>query len=455
MRFGFLEGSLIKFTVSALVASCVFWASSSYAATEQKCAKQYSLEEHLILEWAALGGDPHAQFALTQCAFPIGTKKLSQSEKIYALKWLSIATCDVVDDDAMHKRNARTRRLKDQGDLSFRRFGGEQKSKKKPPTREKMFREYRSKKVSELKQRNADIAVLVDENDRRKARNALITQFSSMGEIGYLRLAEMASCPHFDATETFAAASWSAAGDTFSGSVFADVSGNSEKRGWNPSKEADRRISALAPEQQMTVAFEKDQLMANRPEDIEALRNRAAIANLRDLATAHVHASETTEPTKSVILAVQYALEALGMIEFTIGPDNDYGPTTVAAVEKLQASHGTNQSKWMDHQEIRDTICKAASETADPISMYYLAIMYSNGWGYPQDYNKARFAIDRAEKAMKIRLDNSEELLEWKQERYPLFVPEIEAEKILINAAWKALPGYLKTDTVDPATLCK
>ena len=42
------------------------------AGEEIKCAAQYTLEEQLILEWAALGGDPHAQYAVAQCAFPDG-----------------------------------------------------------------------------------------------------------------------------------------------------------------------------------------------------------------------------------------------------------------------------------------------------------------------------------------------------------------------------------------------
>ncbi|MEL7487196.1 MAG: hypothetical protein AAGJ87_08275, partial [Pseudomonadota bacterium] len=115
--------------IVAIVAAAAALSASAHAGVEKKCAAQYSFEEQLLLEWAALGGDPHAQFALAQCAFPENVS-LNAEETYYAVKWVTLASCDAAKDDAAMERNARTRRLKENGDISFRRFGGEDKKEK-------------------------------------------------------------------------------------------------------------------------------------------------------------------------------------------------------------------------------------------------------------------------------------------------------------------------------------
>lgn|GEM_PF-6972225 len=423
------------------------------AGEEKKCAKQYSFEEHLILEWAALGGDPHAQFAITQCAFPQGAKKLSASEKTYALQWLTLASCDALDNAETLKRNSLTRRLKSSSDLSFRRFGGEVDGEEMT-SRDKMFQQYRTRKNKELRDRNKAIAKLVSDDDRRVANEALIDRFSRMGDLGLIKLGQLSSCEHFEAPEELKAATWAAAEEVWEDSVLSDVYGKSENKGWAIAKESKKHIASLDPSQQRTMEAEKTRLLKTRLTEISALEERAALADLQNLAAVHAHVGELGAPVQSVTLAVQYALEALNMIEFVNGPDNDYGPSTIDAVKKLQAAYGAQQTRWLSHEQIRDTICKAAVETTDPISLYNVALMHANGWGFKKDLNKAQAAIDKAEKAMKVRLDSVDGLEEWKQEHYPRYVSQIEISKSAIGAAWEALPTREKASDDDGGDLC-
>lgn len=439
-----LHRKISKGVLSGAFFLAAFVCASAQAGEEKKCAKQYSLEEHLILEWAALGGDPHAQFAITQCAFPKGTKKLSDEEKIYAWKWLTLASCETLETKAALERNVRTRRLKEKGDLSFRRFGGHADGEKLS-TREKMFWEYRTRRVSELKTRYETLNGTIDAPLRAKAQDALVEEFSNMGALGLLRLSQLADCPHVSFSRAQKAAAWSAAEEKWDASALAVIAGKSENRGWSLAKESKARHGALNTLEKRTAEFEKDRLIAADAQRVAHLEDRAALADLQNLSTAFVHASEGDTPTKTVTLAVQYALEALDMIEFVNGPDNDYGPTTIEAAQRLQASWGQEETRWLNHEQIRNTVCKAATEAADPISMYHVALMHANGWGFKRDYSKARSAISQAEKAIKVRLDAIDELPEWKQVHYPQYVAEIEAEKILIDAAWEALPEREKS----------
>ena len=425
---------------------------SAQAGEEKKCAKQYSFEEHLLLEWAALGGDPHAQFAITQCAFPNGTKKLSDAEKSYALQWMTLASCDAQDSEQNRDRNVRTRRLKASSNISFRRFGGKMDGEKMT-NRDKMFREFRQRKNRELRDRQKALAKLVSDEDREIANEALVERFSRMGDLGLVKLAQLTECEYFGASDELKAASWAAADELWGDSVLSDVYGKSEQRGWALSKESKKHFAALDVSQQRAAESQKARLLKTRSSEIEALQERAALADLQNLATVHAHVGELGEPVQSVTLAVQYALEALDMIEFINGPDNDYGPSTIDAVKRLQAAYGAPQTRWLSHEQIRDTICKAAVETTDPISLYNVALMHANGWGFKKDLSKAQAAIDKAEKAMKVRLDSIDNLEEWKQEHYPRYVSQIEISKSAIGAAYAAQPVSEQT-TDSAANLC-
>ncbi|MEL7488749.1 MAG: hypothetical protein AAGJ87_16225, partial [Pseudomonadota bacterium] len=250
--------------------------------------------------------------------------------------------------------------------------------------------------------------------------------------------------------------------DAWSRSPLAAVYGKSEKRGWSIEKESEKRLKSLkSADAKIAAAAEVDALMKTDPRRLAsmdaqmvALEEKAALADLPALKFAPVHSGEDGAAPHSATSAVQYALEALGWIEFVNGPDNDYGPSTIDAVKKLQAAKGYDETRWLSNRQIRDTVCEAAKKASDPVSMLNISMMYANGWGFKKDINKARAAIAQAGATMSTQLSGLEELPSWKQDHYPQFASQIELQQAAIETAWSALPAHERAD-VDPADLCR
>lgn len=423
------------------------------AGEEIKCAAQYTLEEQLILEWAALGGDPHAQYAVAQCAFPDGVGALDDAERLYALKWLIVATCDASESEALAERDRMTRRLKDNANLSFRRFGG-LTEEEKLNRREKRFVEFRDNRYDKLNERYETLQARVSEVDRARARATLADQFSRLGAIGLIRLGELAACPNFGATKTFSAAVWSAAAEAWEASGAGAVYGHSAARDWSIAAESERRMKALSARERRAAEAEKASLLKTQPASIARLEQQAALGRLDGMAHA-AHASAQGAPRRSLTTAVQYALEALGFLEFVNGPDNDYGPTTIEAARRAQAHYGVEPTRWLSHEESRRLICDAATKKDDPVSYYHVGLMFAQGWGYPQDLQRARFAMNRAGAALEARLAAANELPAWKQTEYPKFRGQIEAAQASIDASLAAAPAGASAASVSEATLCR
>ena len=425
---------------------------TAQANDEKRCAEKYSFEEQLIVEWAALGGDPHAQFAITECAFPKGAKDLTADEKTYAVQWLTLASCEILDDEKNAKRDTRMRRLKANSELSFRRFGGMAKNEKME-TRDKLFLQYRQRKASELRSRYRKMTKKISEEERLAANDALVNRFSQMGELGLLKLATLSDCKHFDASPEFKAASWSAAQKVWGQSTLSGVYGKSEEKGWSIATESQKHLASLDASAKARVARHEATLTRTSSVAIAELEEKAALADLQKLSAVHAHAGANGATTQSVTLALQYALESLDMMQFVNGPDNDYGPSTIDAVKKLQASMGKQETRWLSHSEIRDTICRAAVEESDPVSLFNVAMMYANGWGFKKDLSKAKAAIAAADASITSHLSDADELPAWKQERYPQYVSQIDIQKSEINSAFNGLPDDLKV-TVSTADIC-
>ena len=473
------------------------------------CAAKFTFEEHMILEWAALGGDPHAQLAIADCAYPAQSAFSNAAERQYALTWVTLAACDAVDTRANLARNVATRRLKEKGYVSFRRFGGD-RDKERYNKREKMFQQYRERRTSDLLRRHKQLAKATDKDEKDAAARALADRLARMGPPGLLRLSTLSECKFFDTPKTFAAAAWSAASESWSdyrhAGAYGALSNGADVSAWLEAQSQDRAAS-LSEKARLTADYEKSKLLASTPENIERLEAEAALAALENLRTAYAappdEAIDAQEPAQFGVhaveagneaglgagagslsapasdearartafetahagagirvteaaapTAVQYALEALGMIEFVAGgPDNDYGPATIEAVGRLQAAHGEAQTKWLSHAQVRRTICDAATTKADPVSLYNVALMYKNGWGFKRDLAKARLAISMAKGAMTNAYADKQGLSNWKRQHYPHYQNEIKDQSKEIDDAWAALPAPDRK-TATPEEIC-
>jgi hypothetical protein len=410
----------------------------AFAGDERACASQYALEDHLLLEWAALGGDPHAQMSIAQCSFPAGADAdaMTPAEKTYAIRWTTIALCESTPSDAHDRRDARLRKLKDESSISFRRFGGLSKDEKLN-WRERDFMEYRKEQTALLSERHQTLLASVAPTDLAKARGELAEQLSRMGPTGLLKLAELTSCEAFGASKEFEAAAWSAASEAWRGSEVAGVYAAADGEDYDLPKIAMEKTKKLSGADRRVAALEKERLLRTDPRRLAALEQKAnrleettALDRLANFSlpamregSGIAEAAFINEP--SLTLALQYALESLGYVNFINGPDNDYGPTTRDAVARMQASGGGEPTSTLSNAEARATICRAALKN-DPVSLYHVSLMYQNGWGFPKSAEKAAAAVTRSETAMIASL-GGDRLPEWKREAYKSYAGKIRS----------------------------
>ncbi len=432
-----LRGGRVKAFVLGAVASVIVVGAAA-AGDETLCPAQFSLEDHMLLEWAAVGGDPHAQMTLAQCAFPEGANDLSPAQRVYAIKWTTIALCEARVSDVHDDRDLRLRTLKDDAHISFRRFGGMQKGEKLN-WRERDFVEYRKEQTEALEARHQRLLQAVSPADMAAARAEIADQYSRIGSIGLLKLAELSSCDSLGASKEFEAAAWSAASESWRGAEQAGVYASADTPAYDLPKVATEKTRKLTGPERRTAALEKERLLRTDPGRLAVVEKKArdyesvaainslenfrlpsalppsgAIAGIADAAPG----SSLTQKS-SLTTALQFALESLGHVEFVNGPDNDYGPTTRAAVARMQAVSGSNPTSVLTSAQARQTICSAAVND-DPVSLYHVALMHRNGWGFPQDDAKAAAAIARSETAMIAALGGSG-LPEWKRTTYQTY----------------------------------
>ncbi len=426
-----------RFVVGAAVAFGVM-TGSAMAGEERSCAAQFALEDHLLLEWAALGGDPHAQMAIAQCAFPMGADAaaMTPAERAYAIRWTTIALCEATPSKRHDRRDGRLRNLKDDANISFRRFGGLSKDEKLN-WRERDFMEYRKEQTALLAERHKALLADVASADLGKARGELAEQLSRMGPTGLLKLAELTSCEAFGASKEFEAAAWSAASEAWRGSEVAGIYAAADSEDYDLPKIAMEKTRKLSGADRRIAAMEKDRLLRTDPrrlaeleQKVAGFEERLAIERLASF-TLPVRRAEaglvdaSMGETPAVTTALQFALESLDYVDFINGPDNDYGPTTQAAVARMQAASGQEPTAHLTNTETRATICAAALK-GDPVSLYHIALMYQNGWGFPRNEAKAAAAIMQSENAM-IEALGGADLPEWKRAAYQAYAGKIRA----------------------------
>ncbi|MEQ1931289.1 MAG: hypothetical protein ABL957_12290 [Parvularculaceae bacterium] len=441
---------LTRIAFCAAVSAAVL-SGSAIAGEERECSEQFKLEEHLILEWAALGGDPHAQYAIGQCAAPTTVSEMAPAAKVYALKWLTLAACDSSPNAA---RDQMTRQLKYKSNISFRRFGGITDDETWT-AREKKLIEIRDGQVADLNARLARLKASASEMELAEARDQLADQFARMGATGLLRLTEMTTCKEFAASDSYSAAVWSAAADTWARPENTSVYGHSVQGDWDLKREADKRIAALSKIDKRRMGMEKDALMQADPARLAALEDAAALGRLEKLGFASANGDGLQFTGRAATTAVQFALESLGYITFVNGPDNDYGPSTIEAARRAQAAYGHPETRFLAPEEIRQVVCDAAVKKADPVSYYHLAMMYSEGLGFKKDVNLARLALDQAEENMSARLMHESALPDWKRRAYPAYATKISAAKSSIEESWQALPKHVQSAALGAESICR
>ncbi len=411
----------------------------------------------MLLEWAAVGGDPHAQMTLSECSYPEGAGALSQPQRIYAIKWNTIALCEARPTPVHDDRDLRMRRLKEDANISFRRFGGMQEGEKLS-RRERGFVEYREEQKAALEARHLRLMSAVSPADMAAARAEIADQYSRMGARGLLKLAELSSCESLGASPAFEAAAWSAASESWRGAEQAGVYAAADTPAYNLPKVAAEKAKRLSGADRRTASLEKERLLRTDPDRLAVIEKKAreyenvtaasAIEQFRlprrDAAAGLADAGAAAG--SSLTTALQFALESLGFVEFVNGPDNDYGPTTRAAVARMQAAGGGEPTSVLTGAEARATICKAAANN-DPVSLYHVALMHQNGWGLPKDETKAASAIARSETAMIAALGGAD-LPDWKRAAYNKYAG-------LIRASAKELKRPATAPTDETAPICE
>lgn len=424
--------------LTAAMAAMTFGAGIALAGQEQACSKQYALEDHLLLEWAALGGDPHAQMAIAQCSFPEGADAaaMTAAERTYAIRWTTVALCESAPSDGHDRRDTRLRALKEDANISFRRFGGLSKDEKLN-WRERDFMEFRKEQTALLRERHDRLLSVVTATELATARKELSDQLARMGPTGLLKLAEFTSCDAFGASPEFDAAAWSAASEAWRGAEHAGVYAAADSEDYDLPKIAMEKTKKLSGADRRVASIEKERLLRTDPKrlaelegKVRAYEDEAAADRLASFSVparrAEAGLADVSTPSgPSLTTALQFALESLGYVSFVNGPDNDYGPTTQAAVARMTMNMPGGSRTALSNPEIRATICKAALSN-DPVSLYHVALMYQNGWGFPASDAKAAAAIAKSEMTMIAAL-GGDGLPAWKREAYKAYAGKIRA----------------------------
>lgn len=142
-------------------------------------------------------------------------------------------------------------------------------------------------------------------------------------------------------------------------------------------------VLATAP--QPAPAIEQAALAADKPQTTRLLTlvqpdgaaEAAALARTGEIAPA----------------SIQFALVALGYYDGQV--DGKFGPASRKAAARYQAHLGTEPSGTLQPREIV-TLIAAAADAGDPGSETVHGLMYAQGQGVPQDYDKAATWLGRA-----------------------------------------------------------
>ena len=128
----------------------------------------------------------------------------------------------------------------------------------------------------------------------------------------------------------------------------------------------------------------------------EAQKNFCVI---RDVAASEDALRDVTDPENNPEGESVQALPNFHPADDCVEPNS---PRTKAEQERRRkASDGVSEdypTGWLTALQSRALICRAATNRQDPYSYMHLAQMFANGYGYSDDFDKAIFAVKRAQR---------------------------------------------------------
>lgn len=363
--------------------------------------------QQLILERRAIGGDKAAQVELARCAEaeikstpPI---QIEETKLSYAYLWTAVAYCDRFfnsmerelegDPVAILKRYDWVSKRPDE-----RRPGGD-------PTQS--FRRKVDAESVELREMWARVSDAMTQRPKvaGDAQKALVRRLAGLGPSGLVALGTMRSCPAITGVDPrlLEAAYWVSASDAFKSVVELGRKGG---------------LADLVPPAYRGIMREDDATL------VDEVRRRFGLlgspADDRRQANAVSLGRMGEAPVQYFQLALGAFRDRPGFASAIKlqGPykiDNVYGETTSRLVRLAQtddriigdvvrrageaADPGNARSGatgYLTPIQGRALICRAATERNDPFSYLHLAQMFANGAGYPLDYDRALFSVQRA-----------------------------------------------------------
>lgn len=450
-------------------------ATPAHAKTEDWCYKQYNLMQQAAIDRRALGGDQRALLTRAACSWPLtdtGEKLEEQPAKKVVINgyfWTTLAYCRAEDPQNL-PRGAITKASRWQWQRQIKGL-------------KQRFESVRS----EIDERGADV--------KQAAYNEYEERLAKLGPAGLIELARSSSCA-IGADSVTTAGIWLAAYEAWqqlekqlnpklklqecTKAAVKAAAGPGKPWVWSTdgSKDAlDPCQEYLDASEHITTALGKRQvqekaasLLLGEPSGMGHLREQAAVAHMNVLDVS----------------AIQWALYVLGKYHHAI--DGDYGSSTIKAIKTEQHNWMDNSASsspdkegwllehvrddgWLTHQEARALICQASLQPKRPgmqaIALGYLAYMYEEGIGFPQDLLKARailnFALPHLDELLQMHgLDpNKKATLKALKDvlsRYPESIEQKIEENRLTNArpepfeaSWDYLcPGVYKTAGEQP-----
>ena len=477
-----------------------------FVETKERC-NSITPKQQLVLERRALGGDQRAQYVIATCAWPSWLKKddlranqpeVFRQRVLYTYKWATLAYCDRQFNDL----DRQTRELENDNKIYERRRPVRdlrEDARKQQAAEVGTLRRIR-------KEVNDELYLFLRDNPADASRE-FVEQMDGLGASGLVSLALMRDCPTYPGFEQRHArvAVWDKASDEFSTQFRLGTKADEGEPVTWPSNYVESLKAPLSEEDKRFVeAFKERYGLYDFRERIGQLGEAAALGRmgevpvqylqlalgafrkttgfqrgipLSEFAIDNVYGEKTSKLAKAAqsnycairdVAALEDALRDVtnrapqGLAAAQLPPfasDDDCAPVlerSDTGVRSKQSPRGKREldrtkrnetdypTGWLSPLQARALICRAAVDRNDPYSYLHLAQMFANGYGYPINYDKALFSIQRAQRLFSLGppsyASNHKDLKQSKIER-EYKVQALELEQEVYRKAASALLG--------------